>query len=107
MAGGCAVAAPRPVSRLGYHARPDRIQHRVAHELLQVVIALGERRTEWTFEQMPLEAVPPVETLRPNAVQALHPSGERLLGRMDNEVMVVAHQAISEEVPLEPLDDFG
>src|SRR5947209_7332134 len=49
--------------------------------------------------------VSPVERLRMDAVQDLHASGELLPARVDDEVIVVAHQAERVAAPVEPDDD--
>jgi len=49
--------------------------------------------------------IPCVEGLRVEAVEALHPGGEVFLGRFEDEVKVVAHQAEGMTAPVEAPDD--
>ena len=63
-----------------------------------------EPRTEPTLEQMPVERVASIEGLRVTAEQPLHPFGQVLLRRDDQQVEVVAHQAIRMAVPPVAID---
>jgi hypothetical protein len=57
-----------------------------------VLLVLDRDAGEAVAEQVPPAAVTPVEPLRIDAVQALHAGGEVVARRLDDEVVVVAHQ---------------
>jgi len=49
-------------------------------------------------------AVPLVEALGVDAVEAFHPAGEERAGRLDHEVVVSAHQAERVRAPVAAVD---
>ena len=56
---------------------------------------------------MPHLAVAAIEALGIDAVQLSHAAGQVGLGRLDQQVKVVVHQAVGVAVPPEALDDRG
>lgn len=55
---------------------------------------------------MPHPRVPPVEALRVHAVELAHPLGEIGLGRLDQDVIVIAHLAPGMAGPIETRTDI-
>lgn len=43
VSGGSAIAAPRPIARLGAEPCANRVQHGVSHELPESFVSLGQR----------------------------------------------------------------
>ncbi|HET6697262.1 MAG TPA: hypothetical protein VFG85_12210 [Gaiellaceae bacterium] len=58
---------------------------------------------ESALEKVARESMTEVERLRVDAVQPLEAIGERRFGQLDDEVIVVRHQAVRVESPLASL----
>ena len=71
----------------------------------EVVFVLDEPGREALAEQVAPALVAAVERLRVDAVQALHSGGEVLELRLDDEVVVVRHQAEDVDSPVVAVDD--
>src|SRR5437867_13211098 len=69
-AGGCAIAAPWPISRLLAEPGSDRVEDDIARELDEV-LALDEACAEAALEEVAVEPVPAVEQLGIRAIEAL------------------------------------
>jgi rod shape-determining protein MreB len=67
--------------------------------------ALDELVEESALEQVSLEAVPVIERLRIPAVQQLHSGRNVAVRGLDEEVVMVRHQAVRVQPPLEPPHD--
>src|SRR5947208_1761643 len=65
---------------------------------------LGERMVP-ALEAVALPVGPAVEERRIVRVQALHSAREGRIGRLDDQMNVVRHQAVSEDAPTEDIDD--
>jgi len=71
-----------------------------------VGVAFDEYVVKASLEEMPFVAVPPVEPPRVHAVQPVHSAGDIRLRRLNEEVIVIRHQAIRMASPIEDLDDL-
>jgi len=71
-----------------------------------MLVRLDQDRPVATLEEMPVSSVPTVEGLRVHAVQVAHAAGEVRLRGADEQVVVVAHQAVGEAAPGEALERF-
>ena len=96
------VAAPGPVGHVAHDARAHRVKHHVARDLEQVALALHQDGLEPALEHMPHLAMPAVEALRIHTIELAHPGRQVRLGRFDQHVEVVAHQAPRVAPPVEP-----
>jgi hypothetical protein len=99
-----AGAAPAPVAGLGAEACADRILEHVLARVGEVGLVLDDARAETGAEEVAATAVAEVEALCVTAAQVLHASGEARLSRLDDEVVVVAHQAEDVDRPVVALD---
>jgi len=70
------------------------------------VEVVGDRpRLEAPLEEMPDAAMARVEAGRVDPVQAFHALGERGLAALDDQVEVVAHQAVRVQLPAPAIGD--
>src|SRR5712692_3662061 len=94
-----AIAAPPPLERVRAETAANGIQHDVARELDQVMVALHQHRMEPALEEMPVEPVPVVEPHCIEEIEAVHPDRQVLVRGLDQEVVVVWHEAIRVAAP--------
>jgi hypothetical protein len=87
--------------------RADRVVHDVFDRVREVVVVADDPGGETIPEEMSASAVSLVETLSVDAVQAVHAVGEARHGRLDDEVVVRAHQTEHVAAPAFALDDVG
>ena len=99
-----AVAAPRPVGRLGHDAGAHRVQFDIAAQRQQIAFAVHHDGVEAPLEHMPHANVAAVERLRVHAVQVPHEARQVRLPRLQHQVIVVAHQAIGQHAGIEAVD---
>lgn len=100
------VAAPAPLGRAVAQNRLDRVRDDVAgnpHDRL--VVTAHERGLVARLEEVPLAPVALVEGTGVAAVQPLHPVAEVGIRRLDQQMDVVGHQAVGEQMPALALDD--
>lgn len=97
--GSCSSSSPRRGCRGG---RAHGVEKDVARGFGELRVAVDHDGGESAEEDVSSLGMPPVEPLRVATVQPLHPNGERRLGRRDEEVVVVSHQAVSPYQPLVP-----
>jgi len=93
------VAAPLPLAGIGAEAGPDRVEGEVARKFQQVPVALDEYRVESPLEDVAVQRVKPVERLGKSAIEPLHARGQICPRRLENQVVVVRHQAVAEPAP--------
>ena len=62
-------------------------------------VALDETGLEATLEEVTDSTMAPIEALRVDTIQLTHPLRKRWLDRLQNEVIVIVHQAPSETAP--------
>jgi len=96
-----------PCGRISNHARADRIEDGVAPHLVQIILLVDENPLVAALEKMPNALVSLVEDANVFAVQPMHPLGERAERRLDDEMVVIRHQAILVETPSEPFHRGG
>jgi hypothetical protein len=89
-----AEAAPSPFPGMRDETRPYRVQHDVTADLTQVGITVHELRPEPTLEHMATSLVSPVESLRVHPVEVSHRDGEIRLEGLQQQMIVIAHEAI-------------
>jgi hypothetical protein len=70
-----------------------------------MALALDEDRLEAPLEYMSDTTRVPIEALRVHTVELSHPARQVCRGRLDDQVIVVAHQAVGMAPPSEPVDD--
>jgi hypothetical protein len=72
----------------------------------EVFVALDDPRGEAPAPEVAVAAVAQVEPLGIAAVQVLHPTRETRLRRLDEQVVVRAHQANGDHAPSVAIDAF-
>ena len=60
---------------------------------------LDRRRLVAALEQMPVDLVPPVETLRVSALQPFHARDQISFWRLGQKVIMIAHQHVGMDAP--------
>lgn len=86
-----------------HHAGAHRIQVNVAAHLQQIGILINQNRLESTLKQMPHLAVAPVIRLGVDAVDVAHQHGQVRATGMQNQVVMVIHQAIGQGADTKPV----
>jgi hypothetical protein len=105
--GSASDSAPRPVLRPCAEACSDGVEVDVAAGVFEVTLRLDDPRGEAGAEEMAAAAMPPVERQRIRAVEVLDARGQVGLGRVDNGMHVVGHQAVRVALPAVALDRVG
>jgi hypothetical protein len=93
-ADGRAIAAPWPFARVPTHTRTHRIERDVSQDLEEMRLGFDLLREEPLLEQVSLDFMSPVEPLRVHRVQPVHSGRQRGLGQVEQDVVVVRHQAV-------------
>ena len=88
------------------HPRPDRVEHDIAGQLQEVRLLLHNDPLVPALEHMPHAPMPPVEALGIDPVQLAHAFGQVAVRRLDQQVIVVVHQAVRVHGPVEVPHDF-
>ncbi len=96
--------APGPVAPVTADAGPDRILEDVVHSGVEVWFVLDEPSAEALLVEVPFAPVPSVEPLRVQAQETVHAGRDLLSRRLDQEVIVRAHQAPGVHSPVEHLN---
>jgi hypothetical protein len=89
---------------VGDKAGADRVVADVVGGRGDVLVVVHDPRREAVAPEVSPAAVPRVEALRVDAVQSLEREAEPLDGRVDEQVVVVRHQAEREDVEVEAVD---
>jgi hypothetical protein len=102
-----AASNPRPRPALGVGDQPggDRVLEDVLQRGLQLLVVFDRFRREALAEHVVTATVEGVESAGVVAVEVAHPGGEVCLPRLDDEVIVVAHQAARVQPPAVAPDD--
>jgi hypothetical protein len=93
------------VGRAPDEAVVDRILDDVLERRLVLILGLDHLRPEPPAEDVIYAPVAVVEAARVPAVEVAHPVGEIRLGRLDEKVIVVAHQAARVDAPAVAVHD--
>jgi hypothetical protein len=96
-----------PVRPILDEARANRVRQHVLDRALVVLVVPDHPRSEAGSEDVAVAIVTAIETLGVHAVQVQHPRREALGHRLDDEVVVRAHQAEGVALPVVALDDEG
>lgn len=83
---------------------PNRVEHDVAGQLEQMRVALDQLVVKAALEEVSTVVVAPVESFRIHAVQPVHTTRDVCLRRLDQQVIVIRHQAIRMAHPSEEVD---
>lgn len=97
--GGPPIAAPLPLIRPFDQPSPNGVQNHIPAHLEEVALLLDQNRLIAPLEEMPHPAVPPVEGLRIDAIELPHAQDEIPLGGLDDQVVMVSHEAIAVAAP--------
>jgi hypothetical protein len=101
---GHPIARPPTVAWPLAHASLNRVLRYVTEDLPELLVTPLADRVVAALEQVTEEVVPVIEVPAVLAMQPLHPRRQVWLWRLDQQVHVVAHEAIREYRPAEPLD---
>ena len=101
------IARPLPVRGRLDHRGPHGIQLDVAAQLKKIGVPVDDDRLEPPLEQMAHDAVAPIEGLRVHGIDVAHEPREICLVGMNDEVVVIAHQAVRHDGRLEPVRRLG
>jgi hypothetical protein len=93
---------PRPIVGEARQSRLDRVLEHVFEDVGVLVVALERPRIEAAAEDVMAEAVTFVEAARIGAVQVSHAVGQVRFGRLDDEVVVRAEEAVGVQAPAVP-----
>jgi hypothetical protein len=97
------VAAPLPLARGASDPGANRIENDVARQFEQVDVAFDELVVKAALEEVSVVPVAPVEPPRVDPVQPLHALGDIRARGLDEEVVVIRHQAIRVAAPAKQL----
>jgi hypothetical protein len=95
-----AAAGPRPVLGPGDEAGAHRVLEHVLDRGGEVLLALDHPRREAFAEEMAPAFAPPIERLGVDPVEPPHPLGEAPELGLEDEVVVVRHQAEGVHAPV-------
>ena len=95
--GGSAITAPRPGASIRDQAGPHRVSDDVTRSAHEIGVTLNHQRTKPSFEDMSCLSMSAIRPLSKDSVDVLHRVGQVGLGRLENEVIVIPHQAESPE----------
>jgi hypothetical protein len=73
---------------------PNRIENDIAAHFPQISISIDHLGTEPPLKHMTTALMPAIESLRVDAVQVAHRQREIGLGCLEEQVIVVAHEAV-------------
>jgi hypothetical protein len=104
---GCGGGPGPPIGRVVAEASPPRVVEDVGHGAPEVLLVADHPGGESVAPQVSPPAVPLVEALGVDAVEALHPPRELRLGRLEDEVDVRSHQHEGVATPVEADDALG
>jgi hypothetical protein len=99
------ITPPEPFTRVDAQASVHWIQGEVARELDEVPSALDEDRVESSLKEVSVDDVSVIERLCVCAVQLLHALGQVRLQRLEDEVVMVGHEAVAMAEPPPTLND--
>src|SRR4029079_17099925 len=94
-----AAAAPKPSVGRGAQTGRDRVDGHVPHRCPKLSVGTNDLCAVTALEEMAGVIVSVVEDPRVRAVEPLHPYAEVRLGRHDDQVNMVVHQAIRKASP--------
>jgi hypothetical protein len=97
-------AAPGPLFGVRAEAGADRVVKDVVEGRGEVLVAVDGAGGVAVAEEVTPAFVASVEHQRVDPVEPMHPSGHRVDGRLEHEVIVGRHQAVRVELPLEAVD---
>lgn len=96
------ATAPGPVGRAPAKPRAHRVLSQVSRQLEKVIVARHEDGMKPTLEEMTGEAVASVEPLGVHTIHELNALRKIGLGRHEDEVIVVRHEAVRVRLPAKP-----
>src|SRR4051812_28655162 len=102
---GPSRGAPRPLAPVLDEAGSDGVREHVLERALVVLLVADHPRREAGAEDVAVATMPAIEALRVFTVQVLHPCGQPLDRRLDDQVVVRAHQAEGVAIPEVAPDD--
>ena len=104
---GSAVAGPPEIRRTAAEPGLDRVERHVSENLPELLVRLLANRLVAPVEQVTEQVVAIVEIPAVLAVQPLHACWQVWLWRFDDQMNVVPHEAIRQQMPPNPRDDLA
>jgi hypothetical protein len=95
------VVAPGPIPRLCDQGGTNRIQDHVPRQFQQVAVLVHQDGLEAPLEDMADTHVAAVEALRVNPIDLAHSPRQGWSKRLEEQVIVIAHQAPCPDAPIE------
>lgn len=83
----------------------DRIQNNISRKLQQVALSVNENGLEPSLKDVPGPVMSAVEALGVHPIQLSHPTGQIGVGSLDEQMVVVLHQAVGVTSPVESSND--
>ncbi len=97
---GAAIARPNPVFRPFDNTRADRIQDDVAADFEKMSVFLYKHGFVPALEEVTCSLVPLIKSLGVESIQLSHSEGEVAIRRLDENVVVISHEAVSVTDPV-------
>ena len=94
---GGVVTAPLPVSGVCNESGSDRVQDDITSDLEEVRISIDDEGFVASLKEVANTLVDKIEPLRVVTVHVAHEIREVAVGRLDEEVVMVAHEAVGVE----------
>jgi hypothetical protein len=102
---GAAIARPNPVFRPCDNTRTDWVQDNVAADFEKMGVFLYEHGFVPALEEVTCSPVPLIESLRVESIQLSHADREVAIRRLNENVVVIAYEAVSVTDPVVALID--
>jgi len=100
LAGRAVIAAPSPAARMFRCFSSHGIEHHVAADFQQVALLLHQDSLVAPLKEVSDPPVPAVVGLGVNAVELSHADRELAVGSLDDQMVVVIHQAVGVADPM-------
>ncbi len=88
------MMTPRPRLGCRNETGADRIEREVPSDLQEIIVAIDQQALESTRKDVPHASMPSVERLTVNAVQLSESTGDVGLLRLEEQMVVIPHEAV-------------
>jgi hypothetical protein len=100
------IATPTPLLRTCNHAGPNGVEHYIPDQLQEIRLAVNYNGLVPPLEDVPHTSMMSIEALCVDPVQLAHARGKIAIQGLNNQVIVVGHQAVGITYPVHPPADF-
>jgi hypothetical protein len=98
---GGGIAAPGPPFGSGYDSHAHGIEDHVARKCQQIHFLFDDDGLETSSKKRPFVIVSLIEMLRVAPIDLLHTAGKISLGRLNQQMVMVGHEAVGMAAPIE------